>query len=469
MIRYSVAVLADESPSWRPDHYGEAVWNCLATIRFPVVKLSDYRARWAQLEASANPFAIVVMVHLKTQETQGNPVDRYRWKWAFTRRLYKLGLARDDIIQLYRVIAWLMRLPEELERQHWQAIVTYEKEQTVYALCEECIAALTAAVELCQGSFLAGFSLPDAAEFELWQSTEAASVQRELSTALEQLAHVHAHAGRHHYAQAIEYAQRWLALDSLREPAHRALMRFYAWSGDRTAAQQQYQECVRILATELGIAPDPETTALYGQIRAGNFIEPTPAPSAALAHNLPLQPTPFVGRTHVLAQIAAHLADPECRLLTVVRPGGAGKTRLAIEAARAQVGGFAHGVWFVDLAPITTADLAPGIILRVLDAPDREANDARRQLLSYLRDKEMLLVLDNCEHLVDTADLWVEALHTAPGLKLLLTSRARLNLRQEWLLPLAGLIRPRCRNCSNLPTKPRYPRASPLPGRVGDV
>ena len=89
---YSFAVLADESPSWRPDHFGAAVWNCLATIRFPVVKLSDYRAQWAQLEASANPFAIVVMAHLKTQETQGNPADRYRWKWAFTRRLYELGL-----------------------------------------------------------------------------------------------------------------------------------------------------------------------------------------------------------------------------------------------------------------------------------------------------------------------------------------------------------------------------------------
>ena len=162
-----------------------------------------------------------------------------------------------------------------------------------YALCEACIAALTEAVELCQGSFLAGFSLPDAAEFELWQTTEAASVQRELSTALEQLAHVHAHAGRRHYAQAIEYAQRWLALDSLREPAHRALMRFYAWSGDRTAAQQQYQECVRILAAELGIAPDPETTALYGQIRAGNFIEPTPAPPPRLPTTCHPSPRPL--------------------------------------------------------------------------------------------------------------------------------------------------------------------------------
>jgi hypothetical protein len=128
---YSVAVLADESPGWRPTHFGEAVWDCLATIRFPVVKLSDFRANWSLLEASANPFATVVMAHLKTQETQGNPTDRYRWKWAFTRRLYQLGMARDEIIQLYRFIDWLMRLPDELEAEYLQAIETYEKEQTV--------------------------------------------------------------------------------------------------------------------------------------------------------------------------------------------------------------------------------------------------------------------------------------------------------------------------------------------------
>ena len=76
--------------------------------------------------------------------------------------------------------------------------------------------------------------------------------------------------------------RRWLALDPLHEPAHRALMHFFAWSGDRTGALQQYQECVRILHAEMGVVPDPETTALHELIRAGNFIEPTPAPSAAL-------------------------------------------------------------------------------------------------------------------------------------------------------------------------------------------
>ena len=119
-----------------------------------------------------------------------------------------------------------------------------------------------------------------------------------------------------------------------------------------------------------------------------------------------------------------------------------GKTRLAIEAARAQVGRYADGVWFVDLAPVASADLAPGIILRALDAPDRGAAEARRQLLSYLHNKTMLLVLDNCEHLLDAVGLLAEALRSAQALKLLVTSRTRLNLREEWLQPLVGLDAP---------------------------
>ena len=88
---YSIAVLGDRSPGWRPDHFGEDIWDCFAGIRFPVIKLSDYRQQWETLEASTNPFATVVMAHLKTQDTRHDPDDRYRWKWTFTRRLYEMG------------------------------------------------------------------------------------------------------------------------------------------------------------------------------------------------------------------------------------------------------------------------------------------------------------------------------------------------------------------------------------------
>lgn len=124
---YSIAVLGDRSPSWRPDRFGMELWDCLAGIRFPVVKLNDYRQQWAMLESSTNPFAIVVMAHLKTQETLHDPQDRYRWKWSFTRRLYAMGFSRDAIIGLYTFIDLLMVLPEPLEGLYLDELEAYEE------------------------------------------------------------------------------------------------------------------------------------------------------------------------------------------------------------------------------------------------------------------------------------------------------------------------------------------------------
>ena len=124
---YSFAVLGDQSVRWRPDRFGEDVWGCFAGIRFPVVTLSDYRPQWATLEASTNPFAIVVMAHLKTQDTQGDPEDRLQWKWVFTRRLYELGFGRDDVIHLFRFIDGLMLLPEHLDELYWEQVDRYEE------------------------------------------------------------------------------------------------------------------------------------------------------------------------------------------------------------------------------------------------------------------------------------------------------------------------------------------------------
>jgi hypothetical protein len=120
-------VLGDRSLRWRPDHFGEGVWDCFAGIRFRVVKLNDYRQQWAMLEASTNPFATVVMAHLKTQDTRNDPDDRYRWKWVFTRRLYELGFGREDIIGLYNFIDLLMVLPEPLDELYLDEVKAYEE------------------------------------------------------------------------------------------------------------------------------------------------------------------------------------------------------------------------------------------------------------------------------------------------------------------------------------------------------
>lgn len=124
----SLAVLGDEQPGWRPDHFGYELWGCQAQLRFPSVKLLDYRARWALLEASPNPFATVVMAHLKSQETRGDAVARQQWKLALTRQLYARGYGRADVLRLFQFIDWVMHLPAGLEESFWRELRQFEEE-----------------------------------------------------------------------------------------------------------------------------------------------------------------------------------------------------------------------------------------------------------------------------------------------------------------------------------------------------
>lgn len=160
---------------------------------------------------------------------------------------------------------------------------------------------------------------------------------------------------------------------------------------------------------------------------------------------LPMDSTSFVGRSDELQQIAAYLADPSCRLLTLVGPGGIGKTRLALRAAaHAQ---FAHGVCFVPLAEVSSLALLVRAIAVQLDLHTIGANDEAQGLVSFLRSREMLLVFDNFEHLLPSdqtrsaapVTLLDRILQACPRVKLLVTSRERLNLQTEWLLQLTGL------------------------------
>lgn len=125
----SLAVLADERASWRPSHFSSELWGCKVSFNFPIVKLLNYQARWDELEASSNPFATVVMAHLKAQETRRNLLEREHAKFILTRRLYDLGYNREQIIRLFHCIDWLMRLPDDLDQQFWRDVQQYEEEQ----------------------------------------------------------------------------------------------------------------------------------------------------------------------------------------------------------------------------------------------------------------------------------------------------------------------------------------------------
>ncbi len=125
----SLAVLSDTRPNRRPDRYGYQVWGCEVGIKFPVVKLRDYRQRWNELEQSDNPFAIVVMAHLQTQATRRNPEARLNEKLRIVRRLYERGYSRQDILNLFRFIDWVLVLPAGLETRFQVELAQLEAER----------------------------------------------------------------------------------------------------------------------------------------------------------------------------------------------------------------------------------------------------------------------------------------------------------------------------------------------------
>ena len=198
--------------------------------------------------------------------------------------------------------------------------------------CRHCIALLRDATELCRGDFMSGFFLRDSPEFDDWISFQAEEVRRDLGDALERL--VTALIGAGELSAAIDGARRWLQLDILHEPAHRALMRLYAWKGLRSKALGQYRDCVRVLDAELGVPPLEETTALYRAIEEDNLEPPSVAPQPTSMPEIPSPPPRverlLVGRDDELASLqhAFAGASDHGHFVVVEGEAGVGKSSL---------------------------------------------------------------------------------------------------------------------------------------------
>jgi predicted ATPase/transcriptional regulator with XRE-family HTH domain/Tfp pilus assembly protein PilF len=217
-------------------------------------------------------------------------------------------------------------------------------------------------------------------------------------------------------------------------------------AGERRPSREIADRLAHILLTDA-----EERTAFVAWRARGGHETPyalgeAAAPAPALWHSpntspyLPVPSTSLIGRAPELAGLAHLLAEPDCRLITLVGPGGVGKTHLAIQAATAAAARLAHSVYFVSLASVALADGLVPAIAGALGFTLAGAADASTQLLGHLRDQELLLVLDNVEHLIDSAAaLIADILMQAPGLKLLVTSRERLRVQGEWAVEVAGL------------------------------
>lgn len=252
---------------------------------------------------------------------------------------------------------------------------------------------------------------------------------------------------------AVQYARTLQREDPLAETAVILLMQVYGQLGDQTAVHRAYQAGVAALRQELDAEPGLETQAAYAaalQQAARGLTPDAAAPETAVplrasprqAPQLPPQPTPFVGREAELAKLAEWLADRSCRLITITGPGGAGKTRLAMQAAMGHATVFADGVAFVPLTAVTDPTLLPSAIAQGLDFTFTGAAPRQTQLQQYLADKTLLLLLDNAEQLGERVAFLAELLAAAPRVKLLVTSRHRLRLQEEWVFPLQGLPLP---------------------------
>ena len=300
---------------------------------------------------------------------------------------------------------------------------------------------LDAAVAHYAGELLPGFTC-DSLEFETWLRLERERLHQLALEALFEAAQDHLAAGRLDKAQA--HARRQLALEPWREPAHRQLMRAFALTGDRAAALAQYETCRALLADELSVEPAPETAALREAIAAGRYgpvaTNETIRPPQPRRHNLPADMTPFLGREIELAAIGRLLTHERQRLVTIVGPGGMGKTRLALAVGAALLPEYEDGVYFVDLAPLAHAtDIPQAIAVAVgYQAPDRLAA-LEPQLLAALNQRQLLLILDNFEHVLDGATLVSAMLLACPRLSVLATSRERLHLTGESRYELGGL------------------------------
>ena len=364
----------------------------------------------------------------------------------------KRHLGDNDILETTRhTVRFITSNQARLDVGQFQALIkqTEGHDHRSVTACGQCQDRLEQAVKLYRGEFLAGFFLEDCLAFEEWLFVWRERLHMQMLKQLGYLVQAAEEAGR--FADGQEYARRQIELDPLHELAHRQLMRMLYAQGQRSAALSQFQTCEQIMREELGVEPEAETVLLRQEIQAGTLdIAPSKTKASQVSsptlrrYALPENTTPFIGRDTELDQLSRRLTERSYRLISLVGPGGIGKTRLAIEAARGQRDAFQDGVVFVPLEGVQTAADIPAAMAEALGITfTGSAESPRAEIIQILQDKQLLLVIDNLEHVIQGgADLLLEIIQTAAEVMLLVTSREQLNAHGEDLFRLRGLPYP---------------------------
>ena len=367
---------------------------------------------------------------------------------ARTVQVYVSRLRRvldDEELLVTTPAGYVLRVrPGELDAERFEALVEEGREALAAGRPQDAGAVLRDALTLWRGQALGELA------FEPFAQAHAARLEEQRLAALEARIESDLAAGRH--AELIGDLQRLVGEHPLRERLHGQLMLALYRGGRQADALEAYRRAREVLVGELGIEPGTDLRALeramLGQApeldlepRAGApaVFGPSRPPAAGPQVRVPLPPTRTIGRTAELAELRRTIADPAARLVTVVGPGGVGKTRVAVEAAREVGPDLRDGAVFVALAALQDSERVGSTIARALDltpAPGEAIDDA---LARELAPRELLLVLDNFEQVLGAAALVARLAEAAPGLTVVTTSREPLRVRAERLFHVGPL------------------------------
>lgn len=307
-------------------------------------------------------------------------------------------------------------------------------------VCCDCEPLLREAVQLSGGSFMSGFSVSNSARFEDWQFAESEALKRELTETLERL--IDYYSAIEEWAAAVRCARQWLHVDAWNELVYRKLMKALASQGKRSEALQVFDDCTRVLTAQLGLPPEEATVELAAQIRtAPGTTHPT---TGSRAHRLPHALVPFVGRREITANVEDLLLGELTRVVTLVGLGGSGKSSLALHVGRQVEDKYEHGAYFICLDSLRGANVVAPTVAQALGIPlpRIESSTLIEQMGEFLRDRNLLLILDGVERVRPQVVALLPALTEAANTRVLLTSRIALGTGSEVAVPLHGLEYP---------------------------